>query len=151
MARGVRTNRCSRPIDPNSATLHRLSSIELVNASLLRRCFGTRALSPISLIHGLPALSPALFSLSLSSQLPPAPLPLAPALVSRQFLSLPFHPSNEDFRRMAKTPLPSPGGRILRFKSLESRLKTSHPNFPPTFHPRFFPKFPCARRQAEPV
>lgn len=66
-----------------------------------------------------------------------APLPLAPALVSRQFLSLPFHRSNEDFRRMAKTPLPSPGGgRILRFKSLESRLKTSHPNFPPTFNIR---------------
>lgn len=149
MARGVRTNRRSRPIDPNSATLHRLPSIELVNASLLRRCFGTRALSPISLIHGLPALSPALFSLSLSSQLPP--FPLLQLSFHANFSPFPFTEVTRIFEEWPKLPSPPLGGRILRFKSLESRLKTSHPNFPPTFHPRFFPKFPCARRQAEPV
>ena len=95
------TSRRSRPIDPNSATLHRLSSIARKRVSFKTVLWHTCSFADFSYSRPPRIIASSFFSLSLllsfflsffstSFHPPPSPLlTLAPGLVSRQFLSLP--------------------------------------------------------------
>ena len=139
------TSRRSRPIDPNSATLHRLSSIARKRVSFKTVLWHTCSFADFSYSRPPRIIASSFFSLSLffflsffstSFHPPPSPLlTLAPGLVSRQFLSLPSPFSRrsiltrifEEWPKLSSLPPLPPWDRILGFKSSESRLKTSHP------------------------